>query len=133
MPGSSTARTRSPVPTGRRSVLAHPRFLLAISAALMAGGLVAILLGWDGAANATVVEAQVPYLVSGGLLGVALATIGGLTFFAHWLTVSIREARLHEAARRQDHIELMGALGSLTQALSQQEESREWPCSKRRI
>ena len=110
-------------PQGRTSVLAHPRFLLAVSAALMAGGVLAILLGWDGAANATVVEAQVPYLVSGGLLGVALATIGGLTFFAHWLTVAIREARAHEAARHRDHLELMAALASLTRPLAQQEET----------
>ena len=39
------------------------------------------------------VEAQVPYLISGGLLGVALATIGAITFFAHWLTVLITEVR----------------------------------------
>ncbi len=109
-------------PEGGRSILAHPRFLLAVSGALMAGGVISILLGWDGAANATVVEAQVPYLISGGLVGVALATIGGLTFFAHWLTVSIREARAHEVARHQDHLALMEALGSLTRAISQQEE-----------
>ena len=40
----------------------------------------------------------------------ALATIGALTLFSHWLTVSIQEARHHEAARRQDHDELMEAL-----------------------
>ena len=96
-PGSPTAPTGRARTEGRPSILAHPRFLLGVSAALMAGGVLAILLGWDGAANATVVEAQVPYLVSGGLLGLALATIGGLTFFAHWLTVSIREARAREA------------------------------------
>jgi hypothetical protein len=55
----------------------------------------------------------VPYLISGGLLGVALTTVGALTFFTHWLTVSIREAREHEAARRQDHAELVQALRSL--------------------
>jgi hypothetical protein len=85
----------------------------------------AILLGWDGAANATVVEEQVPYLVSGGLLGVALATIGALTFFANWLTVAIREARAHEAARHRDHLELMAAVSSLAGALSHQEDTTD--------
>jgi hypothetical protein len=64
------------------------------------------------------VEEQVPYLISGGLLGVALATIGALLFFTHWLTVSIKEARSHEAARRQDHEELLEALQALGNALT---------------
>jgi hypothetical protein len=109
----------------RPSVLTHPRLLLGVSAALMVAGVLAILLGWDGAANATVVEEQVPYLVSGGLLGVALATIGALTFFANWLTVAIREARAHEAARHRDHLELMAAVSSLAGALSHQEDTTD--------
>jgi hypothetical protein len=68
-----------------------------------------------------VVEEQVPYLISGGLLGVALVTIGALTLFSHWLTVSIREAREREATRRRDHDELMDALRDLTGALAQEE------------
>ncbi len=36
-------------------------------------GLTAILLAWFGAAQSTLVEEQIPYLISGGLLGLALA------------------------------------------------------------
>ena len=95
------------------SVVAHPRFLLIVAGSLMTLGLALILLGWIGAARSTMIEEQVPYLISGGLLGVALATIGALTLFAHWLTVAIREARAHEAARRDDHEELVAALREL--------------------
>ena len=105
----------------RPSVLAHPHFLLAVAGTLMTLGVSVILIGWSGAANSTVVEEQVPYLISGGLLGVALVTIGALTLFSHWLTVSIREARDREAARRRDHDELMDALRDLTGALAQEE------------
>ena len=108
--------------TGQRSLLAHPKFLLGLAAALMTFGLTAILLGWAGAAHATFVEEQIPYLISGGLLGVALATIGALTLFTHWHTVSIREARQREAMRKQDHIELMEALAALTGAMDRREE-----------
>ena len=108
----------------RPSLLTDRRFLLAVSGALMAGGVLAIILGWAGASNSTVVEEQVPYLISGGLLGVALALIGAITFFSHWLTVSIRESRTREAARQQDHEELMEALRALAGSLPQPKEPR---------
>ncbi|HEY9555276.1 MAG TPA: hypothetical protein VIR58_00995 [Acidimicrobiales bacterium] len=103
--------------TKRGSLLAHPQLLLAVAAALMTSGLCAIVLGWFGASHSTLVEEQVPYLISGGLLGVAMATVGAVTLFAHWLTVMIREARAREASRKNDHIELMEALAQLTAAM----------------
>jgi hypothetical protein len=102
----------------RPSLLSHPRLLIGSAAALMSAGICAVLLGWVGASHSTLVEEQVPYLISGGLLGVALATIGGFLFFTHWLTVSIKEARHHEAARRQDHEELLEAVRALGAALT---------------
>jgi hypothetical protein len=108
---------------GSASIFGDQRLLLAVAAGLMTLGLCLILLGWLGAARSTVVEEQVPYLISGGLLGVALAVIGAVTLFAHWLTVMIREARVYEAARRQDHVELIDALRSLSAAGQTQEDS----------
>jgi hypothetical protein len=40
-------------------------------------GLVLIFLGWNGAASYDRVAAQIPYVVSGGLGGLALVVIGG--------------------------------------------------------
>jgi hypothetical protein len=97
----------------RRSIQGHPQLLVAAAATLMVAGVVAVLLGWAGASQSTYVEEQVPYLISGGLLGVALATIGALLYFTHWLTVSIKEARAREVTRRADHAELMEALRAL--------------------
>ena len=107
----------------RRSLLSHPRLLVSAAAALMTSGICAVLLGWAGAANTTLIEEQVPYLISGGLLGLALATIGALLFFTHWLTVGIKEARQHEGARRRDHEELMEALRAIGDSLARQEGS----------
>lgn len=95
---------------GRTSRADDPRLLPTVAAATMTMGITAILLGWFGAARSTLVEEQIPYLISGGLLGLALAIIGALLFFSHWLTVAIREARQREHARRQDHAELVAAL-----------------------
>ena len=97
--------------SGRRpSILRHPHFLLGVAGALMTTGIALILLGWLGSAHSTVIEEQVPYLISGGLLGVALAIVGAVCFFSHWVTVLIREAREHEAARHADHLALLEAL-----------------------
>jgi hypothetical protein len=90
-----------------------PNVLLITAGALVTAGLTAILLAWFGASRSTIIEEQVPYLISGGLFGVALAVVGAITYFAHWLTVFVREAREHEAARAQDHEELMEALRGL--------------------
>lgn len=105
------------------SILAHPKFLLIASATVMSIGVTMILLGWAGAAGSTLVEEQVPYLISGGLLGLALSVIGALMLFTHWLTVSVREARAHEAARRADHAELMDGLRALTAGITTQGSS----------
>jgi hypothetical protein len=41
------------------------------------GGFVALFLGWNGAASYDDVPAQLPYLLSGGLVGLSLIVIGG--------------------------------------------------------
>ncbi len=104
------------------SIVGHRNFLLAVAAVLMAAGFAAILLGWAGAADSTLVEEQLPYLISGGLLGLAMAMVGGLAYFAHWVTVLVRDARTHEVARAKDHAELMDALRGLRDALTREED-----------
>jgi len=105
---------------GDGAIVSQRQFLLAASGALMTLGLTAIILGWIGASRSTLVEEQVPYLISGGLLGVALSVIGALSFFSHWFVTGIREARAHEAGRQRDHAELIDAISSLTDALAQE-------------
>jgi len=100
------------------SILRNERFLLVVAGTLMTAGIALILLGWVGAAHTTVLEEQVPYVISGGLLGVALTIAGALCFFSHWVTVLIREARQHEAARHTDHEALMAALAEQSEARS---------------
>jgi hypothetical protein len=58
-------------------------------------GVVLILLGWYGASHTTRVWQQIPYMISGGLLGVGLIFAGGFAYFAAWLT------RLMDDTRRQ--------------------------------
>jgi hypothetical protein len=59
--------------------------LLTSGAVLMPLGLIAIWIGWYGAAHAKYGYDQFPYLISGGLLGVGLLIIGGFLYFGSWL------------------------------------------------
>ncbi len=83
-------------------------------AALMAIGVAVILLGWAGASRTPYVFEQMPYVISGGLLGATLAVIGGLLYFAYWMTRTLDESRT-AAAKTQETLErieeLLGARG----------------------
>jgi hypothetical protein len=82
--------------------------LAAIGSVLLPLGLAVIFLGWYGAAHTPFVFEQIPYLISGGLLGVALVTGGGMLFFGSWL------ARLSEQDRRasRELVEVLEGLRS---------------------
>jgi hypothetical protein len=60
-------------------------------------GLVLIGLGWLGASRTPLVQEQLSYLISGGLLGLALVVLGGFLYFAHWQTAVLQEVRAQTA------------------------------------
>jgi hypothetical protein len=72
-------------------------WLLIVGSILMPLGVVFILLGWAGASRTPLPFEQNDYLISGGLLGLALVMAGGFTYFAYWQTVRIRESRVQSA------------------------------------
>lgn len=69
------------------------RWLSLAGAILLPLGLLVVLLGWYGAASTGLVFEQVPYLISGGLLGLAMAVVGGLLFFGSWVARLVAETR----------------------------------------
>jgi len=77
------------------------QIMLLVGAILMAAGFLLIILGWWGAANSTYVFQEIPYLISGGLLGVAMVAGGGFLFFAAWLVRMIEENRSASARLAQ--------------------------------
>ena len=68
-----------------RSLLSE-RYAPRLGAIFLPTGLVVILLGWYGAAHTPWTFEQTPYLISGGLLGLALAITGGILYFGGLLT-----------------------------------------------
>jgi uncharacterized membrane protein len=75
--------------TSRRSLSDRLRsvdtLLGGVAAILLPLGLLVIVLGWYGASHTPYLFEQVPYLISGGLIGIALVLIGGLVYFGSWI------------------------------------------------
>jgi len=68
--------------------------------ALAAGGLVALIVGWVAVRHTIFTFEQIPYVMSGGLLGVCLVALGATL----WLSADLRDEwrkldRLEEAVR----------------------------------
>lgn len=78
------------------------RSLLIAGGVLLPLGFMLIIIGWYGSAQTTLEFEQTPYLISGGLLGLALVVTGGLLYFSFWLTRLVRDGR-EEAARTAAH------------------------------
>lgn len=73
----------SPTSSGRQ--FSVEQVLAVVSAVMLPLGLAVILLGWYGAAHTPYLFEQLPYLISGGLLGLGLAIVGGMIYFGSWV------------------------------------------------
>jgi hypothetical protein len=83
---------------GRASIVLSERILLVLGGILAPLGVAVVLLGWWGASNTGYEFEQIPYLISGGLLGLGLVFIGCFFYFAHWLTQLVKEHRQQSEA-----------------------------------
>ena len=91
----------------------------------MLAGLAAMVVGYLGTSRTVLVAGQIPYVVSGGLIGLALVFLGGFLYFGYWLALLVRDGRRQaaELARDQELLraelsELRGALADLTRTLT---------------
>jgi hypothetical protein len=87
------------------------RLMLLVGGLLLSLGILMVVLGWLGAAHTVLVFEQIPYLLSGGLLGLALVCVGGFIYFGYWQTLIVREARQHQR-------ELVASLGRIESLLA---------------
>jgi hypothetical protein len=78
-----------------RSSMPLERVLLIAGSVFLPVGVLLILLGWWGVSHSTLQVEQNSYLISGGLLGLALVITGGFFYFGYWLTRQVQEARQH--------------------------------------
>jgi hypothetical protein len=85
------------------------RFGGALGILFCIAGLVVIFLGWNGAAETDRVASQMPYIISGGLAGVALCVIGA--------------GLLVTANARSERIKLQASVDELREALQRTAEA----------
>ena len=77
----------------RAAGFGYDRLMLVAGGLLMPVGIILILLGWAGASRTPFAWEQTDYLISGGILGLALVFAGGFLYFSYWNTVRINESR----------------------------------------
>ncbi|MCU1483291.1 MAG: hypothetical protein JWN67_37 [Actinomycetia bacterium] len=87
------------------------RLLVLPAAVLVTGGFAVMLLGWWGAAHTHRQVEQIPYLISGGLIGLGLVILGGLLLAtAVWMT-TVRRMQEQADERGRAHLaELVSVL-----------------------
>ncbi|MGH9084042.1 MAG: hypothetical protein ACRDYW_01185 [Acidimicrobiales bacterium] len=83
---------------GGASLRLEERLLMIVGGVLAPLGLIVVLLGWWGAAHSPYVFEQLPYVISGGLLGLGLIFLGSFFYFAHWMTQLVKEHRAQSMA-----------------------------------
>lgn len=72
------------------------RWLLVVGGALLPLGLLLVMIAWFGTSSTPLVFEQVPYVVSGGLLGLGLVVAGGFVYFSYWQTLLVRDGRAQQ-------------------------------------
>ena len=82
-----------------------------VGIALLPVGLTALLIGWLGVASNGYVFLQLPYVVSGGMVGLGLLVASGTIYLASWISRSA-------AVQRRQNDELLRAVAQLHQALA---------------
>ena len=79
------------------------KIMSVLAAIFLPVGVALVLLGWWGAAHTPFVFEQIPYLISGGLLGAALLTAGGLIYVGSWMS-KLAEVQREEGEKTRDMI-----------------------------
>lgn len=91
---------------------------VSVGVLLVVAGFIAMFLAWNGAADKDFVQGQLPYLISGGLVGLALVGCG--------LTV------INVQARRADQAELLNRLETILETRDTQLIEAATPRPRRR-
>ncbi len=77
------------------------RWMLIPGSLLVLVGFVAIGLGWMGASETAREIEQVPYLISGGLIGLAMIVLGGLLLMSTFWVAVLRKLQQEADTRAQ--------------------------------
>lgn len=94
------------------------RWLFGLGGSLVVAGFVVVVIGWVGASRTVLVSGQIPYLISGGLIGLGLVFVGAFLYFGHWVAVLVRESRERGAEDRDDLALVRRSLEDVSRSLT---------------
>jgi hypothetical protein len=92
--------------------------MITAGSALALAGIALVIVGWVGTSRTVLVAGQIPYLVSGGLLGLGLIFLGGFLYFAYWMALLVRQDREQADQNREDLARIESGLAEATEALA---------------
>ena len=101
---------RAAAKLGSRRSLPVDRWFQLAGAALLGIGVLAILGGWYGVSHTARAWRQTPYLVSGGMLGLALVIAGAAAYLAFWLTRLVEQGQRQTAVLERIERALVGTV-----------------------
>jgi len=96
----------------RRQRIDSRQMLWLGGAVLLPLGVLVVFSGWYGAAHSPYLFEQLPYLISGGLIGLALVITGGFLYFGHLVVKVADEGRenrqlLERIATTLEHMDMV--------------------------
>lgn len=94
------------------------KWLFGLGGALVLAGFVVVIIGWAGASRTVLVAGQIPYLISGGMIGLGLIFLGAFLYFGHWVAVLVRESRERGAEDREDMATVRDSLREINRSLA---------------
>ena len=94
------------------------RWMLVPASTAVVLGFVAMLLGWVGAARTAREIEQIPYLISGGLVGLGLVVLGGLLLASTFWVAVLHKLREESDARASGELVALRARVAELEALS---------------
>lgn len=101
------------------------QLLLIVGGILIPLGVAFVFLGWWGAAHTPRLFEQIPYAISGGILGGSLVIAGGFLYFGYWLTRLVHEGRQQAAQITAAVHQLEARLGADVEALTLEGQEAE--------
>jgi hypothetical protein len=84
----------------------YDKILYQLALFMIPTGFVLIVLGWYGTSRTVFVFEQLPYIVSGGILGAALLITGGLIYVGVWIERVAHQQR-HQAEQTAELLALL--------------------------
>lgn len=103
---------------GRLQLTVSETWLFTLGGVFATLGIALVVVGWIGASRTVLVAGQIPYLISGGLLGLAFVFLGGFLYFGYWLTMLVRDGRELAGDAQAERQALRASMDEMTKTLA---------------